>query len=180
MALTRWSIPVLLLLCTACTPMHSTIKPPYELDGVPYTNQQAQTLATQRCQAIMPSTAMPPHPFTTDGCSLWPDGQWRPCCIEHDVLYWCGGPSWQRRKADHLLRVCVRQHSSALNADLMYIGVRLGGSRLLPFPWRWGYGYPWPYQEPVNMDPHTALEQSTQDHQKAWESFQLGGEAGGE
>src|SRR2546426_8536514 len=102
MALTRRSIPVLLLLCTACTPMHSTIKPPYELDRVPYTNQQIQIVAAERCQAIASSTVVPPHPFTTDGCSLWPNGPWRSCCIEHDVLYWCGGPSWQPCKAGPL------------------------------------------------------------------------------
>ena len=170
MALTRWAIPLLGLLCAACTPMHSLIKPPYEIDGVPHTNQQVQMIATQRCQATAPSMAVPPQPFTTDGCSLWPNGAWRACCIEHDVRYWCGGPNWQRRKADYLLRECVRQHSSALNADLMYIGVRFGGARLLPFPWRWGYGYLWPYLGSVTTDLGADLYRGTRDHHKATET----------
>ena len=32
----------------------------------------------------------PPHPFTTDGCSMWPDDGWAQCCVEHDFAYWCG------------------------------------------------------------------------------------------
>lgn len=180
MALTRWSIPLLLLLWSACTPMHSTIKPPYQLDGVPYTNQQVHMVAAQRCRAIAPHTAAPRYPFTTDGCSVWPNGRWRSCCIEHDVFYWCGGPNWQRRKADHLLRQCVHRYSDTLNADLMYIGVRLGGSPLLPLPWRWGYGYPWPYQEPVTTDSSPDLYRSTRDQQEAAGTPQSGEESGGE
>lgn len=178
--LTRWLIPVLLLLCTACTPMHSSIKPPYTLEGVPYTTQLVQRVAAERCQAIAPSTAKPPNAFTTDGCSLWPNGLWRSCCIEHDILYWCGGPNWRRRKADHLLHECVHRHSNALNANLMYIGVRIGGSRLLPLPWRWGYGYPWPYQEPVPTDSSTDLDQGICDRQKASWSPQACVESGTE
>ncbi len=37
------------------------------------------------------------RPFTSDGCSLAPDGtlsdveKWRPCCVAHDKIYWLGG-----------------------------------------------------------------------------------------
>lgn len=36
-------------------------------------------------------------PFTSDGCSVFPDGTlkekdlWLSCCIEHDRAYWLGG-----------------------------------------------------------------------------------------
>jgi hypothetical protein len=91
------------------------------------------------------SGALPPHAFTTDGCSAWPDGHWQLCCVEHDVAYWCGGGIETRRAADIALRTCVTQRGSPMIADLMYLGVRLGGMPWLPFPWRWGYGWDWPH-----------------------------------
>ena len=39
----------------------------------------------------------PSYPFTTDGCTLWPDGFWQSCCVEHDMAYWCGGSAEERR-----------------------------------------------------------------------------------
>lgn len=86
------------------------------------------------------------RPFTTDGCSLFPDraggADWCHCCVAHDRLYWRGGPADQRLQADQALRSCVRAaaNSPAL-ADMMYAGVRLGGSAYLPTWFRWGYGW---------------------------------------
>jgi hypothetical protein len=135
---------VLAVMVTACTPVRSTLLPPYVLSNVQYSEAQIQALAADRCRVSSgPSASPPPYPFTTDGCSLSPNGRWTECCVVHDMAYWCGGPAALRKAADQSLRACVKNHGSPLYANLMYIGVRLGGSPWLPFPWRWGYGFPW-------------------------------------
>lgn len=86
--------------------------------------------------------------FASDGCSLFPDGtlndpaQWCDCCFNHDVAYWHGGSETERKQADNTLRACVleRTGDKAL-ADVMYEGVRIGGSPVFPTWYRWGYGW---------------------------------------
>ena len=93
------------------------------------------------------------RPFSTDGCSLFPDrcpfgkADWCSCCLVHDLAYWRGGSADERRAADRALRACVLKStgSSAL-ATLMYAGVRVGGSPYVYTPFRWGFG--WPYGRP--------------------------------
>jgi hypothetical protein len=94
-------------------------------------------------------------PFTSDGCSAFPDGTvaqnqlWLRCCVAHDLAYWQGG-SWQQRlDADEALRLCVENVGEAEIAILMLAGVRVGGSPLLPTEFRWGYG--WPYPKPYGV-----------------------------
>lgn len=89
-------------------------------------------------------------PFTSDGCSLFPDGSleernlWCSCCLEHDIAYWRGGTEEVRLAADGALRDCVKEKTGSEElAELMYSGVRLGGSPVFPTWYRWGYG--WPY-----------------------------------
>ncbi len=89
------------------------------------------------------------EPFTTDGCSSFPDGppedpdRWRGCCVEHDLAYWVGGSRDQRRQADDALAVCVEQAENKVLADAMWAGVRAGGSPFWFTEYRWAYG--WPY-----------------------------------
>ena len=89
-------------------------------------------------------------PFTSDGCSLFPDGTyaqqslWMECCIRHDIAYWQGGTQAQRLAADQALEACVSQAGEPEIARLMLAGVRIGGSPYFPTWYRWGYG--WPYQ----------------------------------
>jgi hypothetical protein len=91
----------------------------------------------------------PLRPFTTDGCSVFPDGLpdhrdlWHQCCVTHDRSYWIGGTYAERKAADQALRTCVSQVNEPAIAEIMLRGVRVGGSPYLPFPFRWGYG--WPY-----------------------------------
>lgn len=89
---------------------------------------------------------MPIKPFRTDGCSMWPDGPYGGCCVDHDKVYWRGGRWRERLKADNDLFHCVKAHSrlGILMAAAMWIGVRFGGSPFLPTPWRWGYGHGFP------------------------------------
>ena len=89
------------------------------------------------------------EPFTTDGCSAFPDGTpaqeqlWRSCCIGHDFAYWQGGSYEQRRQADEELGACVTGIGEPTIAAMMLAGVRVGGTPYLPTRFRWGYG--WPY-----------------------------------
>ncbi len=89
------------------------------------------------------------RPFTTDGCSLFPEGTledkklWQQCCVEHDRAYWLGGTRAERATADKALRQCVERLDQKQIARLMQTGVRVGGSPWLPTSFRWGFG--WPY-----------------------------------
>lgn len=89
-------------------------------------------------------------PFTTDGCSSFPDGTraqqslWINCCIRHDYAYWKGGTQAQRLAADKALQSCVAQVGEPEIAALMLAGVRVGGSPYWPTSFRWGYGWPYP------------------------------------
>jgi len=89
-------------------------------------------------------------PFTTDGCSDFPNGTpsqqslWLDCCIRHDLAYWKGGTREERLAADQALQSCVTQAGEPEIADIMLAGVRVGGSPYFPTSYRWGYG--WPYR----------------------------------
>ncbi len=92
----------------------------------------------------LPAHAEPDRPFVSDGCSLWPDGDWGQCCKAHDWAYWQGGTYWDRVHADAQLGECV----GGPMGWLMSVGVRLGGAAILPTRFRWGFGYDWPRAGP--------------------------------
>ncbi|MBN8430413.1 FAD-binding oxidoreductase [Microbulbifer salipaludis] len=87
-------------------------------------------------------------PFTSDGCSAFPDGTikqealWLACCRAHDYAYWKGGSYEDRVAADDALKACVASTGEEEIANLMLAGVRIGGSPYLPTNFRWGYGWP--------------------------------------
>ncbi len=89
-------------------------------------------------------------PFTSDGCSAFPDGTlehnklWLKCCTEHDYAYWKGGTSLERQESDLALKQCVSKIGEKEIALIMLAGVRIGGSPYLPTQFRWGYGWPYP------------------------------------
>ena len=89
-------------------------------------------------------------PFTSDGCSIFPDGTldqnelWLACCTAHDHAYWKGGTYEARMESDLALRDCVSKVGKEEIALLMLAGVRVGGSPYLPTPFRWGYGWRYP------------------------------------
>ncbi|MDX1490740.1 MAG: hypothetical protein R3332_05600 [Pseudohongiellaceae bacterium] len=102
------------------------------------------------CAALMsPATGQELKPFTSDGCSAFPDGTlrqqtlWLSCCTAHDLAYWQGGTRVQREEADLALEQCVARVGEPQIAKLMLAGVRVGGSPYWPTKFRWGYG--WPY-----------------------------------
>lgn len=89
-------------------------------------------------------------PFTSDGCSAFPDGTiahktlWLKCCQQHDFDYWQGGTYAQRLASDKQLKHCVTQVGEPTIAVLMLAGVRVGGTPYLPTRFRWGYGWRYP------------------------------------
>jgi hypothetical protein len=81
--------------------------------------------------------------FKSDGCSLFPDGGYRDCCVEHDRAYFNGGSWTTRWKADKKLFKCVARKKGfehKIIAPLMWLGVRAGGASWLPTSFRWGFG----------------------------------------
>lgn len=99
--------------------------------------------------------------FESDGCSLFIDRSiilqkdWCECCFEHDIAYWKGGTEEQRIAADKALRDCVQNKTGNKElAELMYNGVRFGGSPYFYNWYRWGYG--WNYQR--KYQPHSDAE----------------------
>ena len=141
MPLGRAVIPLvgLAAVAAACTPTHYS-------GALARASREERALLEARAQSRCP--APPPHAFTSDGCSAFPDGDWLACCIEHDFAYWCGGDAAARKSADEGLRACVSQRGHPGIGNVMYYGVRVGGHPLLPFSWRWGYGWDWPYRYP--------------------------------
>ena len=89
-------------------------------------------------------------PFTSDGCSAFPDGTigqselWLKCCTAHDWLYWRGGTYKERLRADEQLKSCVSELGEPEIALLMLAGVRVGGTPFLSTTFRWGYGWRYP------------------------------------
>ncbi|WP_227006651.1 DUF3430 domain-containing protein [Shewanella donghaensis] len=91
-------------------------------------------------------------PFTSDGCSVFPDGTlmqkelWLGCCTAHDFAYWKGGTLIEKDASDIALKECVAALGKEDIGLIMLAGVRVGGSAYFPTSFRWGYG--WPYPKP--------------------------------
>lgn len=105
----------------------------------------ADYCAKMRAPVDAPNPAQQPDDvFTSDGCTAWPNNSWLSCCIVHDITYWCGGSEQNRKEADQYFEQCVNNKMQVMG-NVMYSGVRIGGSPWLPTPWRWGYGWKhWP------------------------------------
>ena len=88
----------------------------------------------------------------SDGCTMWPDGDWNSCCVTHDEAYWYGGTWKDRFKANYKLASCVgrsggtkgglfrRIASTAghrLMAPVMFIGTQAFGCFLWPYHLTW-------------------------------------------
>ncbi|NVJ49327.1 MAG: hypothetical protein HWE13_08370 [Gammaproteobacteria bacterium] len=115
--------------------------------------------------ALMAHSISAIAPFTSDGCSMFPDGTfkqgelWLECCRRHDLAYWQGGTYQQRIDADRALQSCVAAVGEPAVAELMLAGVRVGGSPYFPTLFRWGYG--WPYgrgYQPLNEAEHALVK----------------------
>ncbi len=87
---------------------------------------------------------LPRTAFKSDGCTMFPDGAYRSCCVEHDRAYWRGGTMGHRLAADRELAFCVWRLRGPVLAVVMYAAVRVGGAFFWPHRRRWGYGHRWP------------------------------------
>lgn len=125
-----------LALVAGCTPRSHRLSP---YDSDPDLAAPLEERAAVDC--FLRRGVVPPHPFKTDGCSMWPDSDWVECCITHDIDYWCGGSPDDRLRADRVFRECLRGDHGAAVARIAYLGVRAGGGPCQPFPWRWSYGW---------------------------------------
>lgn len=86
-------------------------------------------------------------PFTSDGCSIVPDGtfnnpaKWQMCCVQHDIAYWLGGTKEDRKAADKALGSCIGKNQNKIIGNIYYLGVRIGGVPNSNMGYRWGYGW---------------------------------------
>jgi hypothetical protein len=108
------------LFFSACTvtPKEFAINPPYYV----YDLSNKKDIETQKNKIKMQQFAAPicahhrkinlnkmrpPNSFTSDGFSMSPDDNWGPCCMEHDISYWCGGTKQDRMDADYKMKQCI-------------------------------------------------------------------------
>ncbi len=108
------------------------------------------------------------QPFTSDGCSSFPDGTnednnlWLDCCRAHDLAYWKGGTFSERLQADEDLQKCVSNLGETSISIIMLVGVRLGGSPFWPTTYRWGYGWDYPrFYRPLSKHELQQIENVT-------------------
>jgi hypothetical protein len=91
------------------------------------------------------------NPFETDYCTSYSEGtlghpnQWKHCCVEHDLYFWAGGSSQDRKKTDLRLKSCVESTGAKFHAYLMFYGVKIGGMSPVRFKSKqwgnaWGQG----------------------------------------
>lgn len=82
------------------------------------------------------------RPFTTDGCSQSDDGNWKHCCVAHDIWYWKGGTWDQKKAADLQLKACMKEAGATESlAQQYYIVTRVAGAFLQKTKYRWGNGW---------------------------------------
>jgi hypothetical protein len=81
--------------------------------------------------------------FESDGCTWFPDGDYRDCCVAHDREYYAGGSWTARWRSDKRLFQCVVAKPGLHNkliAPVMWLGVRVGGAPWLRTSFSWGFG----------------------------------------
>lgn len=80
--------------------------------------------------------------FQTDRCTLFVDGSWEQCCVDHDKQYWQGGSQKERHMADAIFGDCIYRITDNKALSIAMYGVaRVGGVPFIAVPWRWGYGW---------------------------------------
>ena len=84
-------------------------------------------------------------PFETDYCTGYAEGTrelpnlWKHCCVEHDLYFWAGGSQADRNQTDSRLKSCIEKTGATFQANLMYLGVRIGGMSPIKFKGKqWG------------------------------------------
>lgn len=65
--------------------------------------------------------------FEPNGCTMWPDGNYKHCCDAHDVAWHVGRTFMDKVSSDIDLLWCVATNSDIWNAMIMFIGVSTAG-----------------------------------------------------
>jgi hypothetical protein len=81
------------------------------------------------------------NPKWSDGCTLFPQGDWRPCCVLHDKKYYYGGNRKQKFKADVQLMKGIAKRGHPIMGCIAFIGVTLFGGPYWPHQHRWNNGH---------------------------------------
>ena len=81
-------------------------------------------------------------PFETDYCTMFMEGTWGHCCLEHDLRYWIGGTKKEQLQSDIQLRSCVAESGGDFMANAIYYAVRAGHYSPVKhkYKWSWGWG----------------------------------------
>jgi hypothetical protein len=140
---------------SSCTSLSEHTAEPYDRDAAQAA--ELERAAAQWCSDHGQPAGAPALPFRFDGCSFWPDGDYRDCCQTHDYAYWCGGPPEARAAADEELRACVARIRGEAYGRLMWLGVRTAGHPAAPMYFRWGFGHEYtgcyPEEAPLAAEP---------------------------
>ncbi len=91
----------------------------------------------------------PPHPFVFDGCTGFPDTIFRydftEACLEHDIAYWLGGTSAERKEVDTRLAQAAAADglTGTVFGIMLYAGTRTFGDSFIAkaLGTNWGFGY---------------------------------------
>lgn len=93
--------------------------------------------------------------YETDGCTAYSDGTfekpklWQHCCKMHDLYYWAGGTSAERDSTDKKLKACVALTGETMQAEVIYLGVRIGAMSPMKFGGK-QWGNAWSSEETRN------------------------------
>ncbi len=115
--------------------------------NIPETTAEVRALAVRT--TLAGGKAIPPGDFVFDGCTLFPERllglDLTRACLEHDIAYWAGGTTEERRAADIVFKAAVAEAGRAgtILAPLAYTGVHLFGDTWLTkiFDANWGFGW---------------------------------------
>lgn len=102
--------------------------------------------------------------FHSDYCTFLniKDPQVEKCCYTHDLYYWVGGRSEDRKQVDLDFKECISGHDKKLLALIMYSGVKAGSLS----PWKFTgkqWGNAWGDQvrgQRLHLDEIESAEQS--------------------
>lgn len=72
--------------------------------------------------------------FSSDYCTFLnvKNPQIKKCCYTHDLYYWAGGSTQDRRQVDLDFKNCIKDHDKEFLAFIMYSGVKVGSLS----PWK--------------------------------------------
>lgn len=87
------------------------------------------------------SSSVKIKPFATDYCTMFIEGNWAHCCLDHDLRYWIGGERQDQDQSDLELRACVRDAAGPVMAGLIYYSVRSGHYSPIKHKYRWSWGW---------------------------------------